>query len=177
MGLPDQTRDEGAEQSLAPAASVVDELEEAEIERQLLLRDAPVRAQPGAQQGPQALGRVDVDLAEAVAVLVPGVLAPRVAHGLVAVAPFLQSGVDVVLVRVHEGARGDTSLDDGPDSRLLHVGQHPYDDLAASLEQPQDRRLVLVERTAAGRAPQPPASAAAPLLATAAGLPLWPATT
>src|SRR3954465_12750670 len=31
MGLPDQTRDEGAEQSLAPAASVVDELEEAEV--------------------------------------------------------------------------------------------------------------------------------------------------
>src|SRR3954468_20247694 len=38
MGLPDQTRDEGAEQRLAPAASVVDELEEAEVERQLLLR-------------------------------------------------------------------------------------------------------------------------------------------
>src|SRR5438128_257323 len=29
----------------------------------LLLRDTPVRSQPGAQQRPQALGRVDVDLA------------------------------------------------------------------------------------------------------------------
>ena len=48
MGLPDQTRDEGTERSLAPAAGVIDELEEAEIERQLFLRDAPVRAQPGA---------------------------------------------------------------------------------------------------------------------------------
>src|SRR4051794_36514317 len=52
IGLPDQARDEGSEQSLAPAAGVVDELEEAEIERQLLLRDTPVRSEPGAQQGP-----------------------------------------------------------------------------------------------------------------------------
>src|SRR3954464_10985310 len=85
MGLPDQTRDEGAEQGLAPAAGVVDELDEAEIERQLLLRDAPVRAQPGAQQGPEALGGVDVDLAEVVPVVVPRVLAPGVAHALVPV--------------------------------------------------------------------------------------------
>src|SRR6476661_8377785 len=79
MGLPDQTRDEGAEQSLAPAASVVDELEEAEVERQLLLRDAPVRAQPGAQQRPDALHGVDVDLAEPVAIVIARVLAPGVA--------------------------------------------------------------------------------------------------
>src|SRR3954451_20523624 len=98
MGLPDQTRDEGAEQSLAPAASVVDELEEAEMERQLLLRDAPVRAQPGGQQGPEALGRVDVDLARAVPVVVPCVLAAGVADRLVAVAPLVQAAVDVVLV-------------------------------------------------------------------------------
>src|SRR3954454_13341152 len=111
MGLPDQTRDEGAEQSLAPAASVVDELEEAEIERQLLLRDAPVRAQPGAQQGPEALGRVDVDLAEAVPVVVARVLAAGVADRLVAVAPLFQAAVDVVLVGVHQRAlRGLAAL-------------------------------------------------------------------
>src|SRR3954469_11117257 len=40
------------------------------VERQLLLRDAPVRPQPGAQQRPDPLHRVDVDLAEPVAVLV-----------------------------------------------------------------------------------------------------------
>ena len=49
----DEARDEGAEQSFAPAARVVHELEEAEIERQLVLRDAPVRSEPGAQQGPE----------------------------------------------------------------------------------------------------------------------------
>src|SRR4051794_8945167 len=38
----------------------VDDLEEAEIERQLVLRDAPVRAEPGAQQGPEPFHGVDV---------------------------------------------------------------------------------------------------------------------
>ena len=44
----DQSRDEGAEESFAPAPGVVHELEEAEIQRQLLLRDTPVWPQPGA---------------------------------------------------------------------------------------------------------------------------------
>ena len=43
----DQSRDEGAEESFAPAPGVVHELEEAEIQRQLLLRDTPVWPQPG----------------------------------------------------------------------------------------------------------------------------------
>ena len=43
----DQSRDESAKESFASAAGVVHELEEAEIQRQLLLRDAPVWPQPG----------------------------------------------------------------------------------------------------------------------------------
>src|SRR3712207_8373698 len=78
-----QSRDEGAEEGFASAPGVVHELEEAEIQRQLLLRDAPVRAEPGAQQGPRPLHRVDVDLAEAVAILVARVLATSVADRLV----------------------------------------------------------------------------------------------
>src|SRR3954451_7362879 len=177
MGLPDQTRDEGAEQSLAPAASVVDELEEAEVERQLLLRDAPVRAQPGAQQGPEALGRVDVDLAEAVPVVVPCVLTAGVADRLVAVAPLFQSAVDIVLVGVHQRALRDGGLDHRPDRHLPHVGQHPQDDLAAPLHEAEDRRLLLRQRAASRRAPQAPPAPRPPPLATAAGWPLWPATT
>src|SRR5215217_8776599 len=40
-----QGGDKGSEQGFAPAAGVVHELEEAEIERQLVLRDAPVWAE------------------------------------------------------------------------------------------------------------------------------------
>src|SRR3712207_7130070 len=82
-----QGADEAAEEGFASAAGVVHELEEAEVERQLLLRDAPMRAEPGAQQGPSPLHGVDVDLAEAVAVLVARVLPAAVADRLVPVAP------------------------------------------------------------------------------------------
>src|SRR5690242_14402001 len=136
----------------------------------------PRCGEPGAQERPEALGRVDVNLAEAVAVVVARVLASGVADGLVAVAPLFQAGVDAVLVGVDEGARGDRRLDDGPDRRLLHVGEHAHDHVAATLEQAEDRRLLLRQRAPAGRAPQPPASAGTPLFATAAELPLWPAT-
>src|SRR5215213_9758720 len=43
----DQSRDEGAKESFASAPGVMHELEEAEIQRQLLLRDTPVWPQPG----------------------------------------------------------------------------------------------------------------------------------
>src|SRR5689334_10711851 len=47
-----QGGDEFAEEGPAPPPGVVHELEEGEVERQLLLRDAAVRSQPGAQQRP-----------------------------------------------------------------------------------------------------------------------------
>ncbi len=172
-----QARDERAEQGFAAPASVVHELEEAEIKRQLVLRDAAVRAQPGAQQGPKALDRVGVDLAEPVTVLVAGVFAASMADRLVSVAPGGQARVDAILVRVDEGARGDRCLDDRLDRPLLHVGQHAQHHLAAALDQAEDGRLVLLQRAAARRACQPAPPSEPPLLATAAGWPLCPATT
>src|SRR4028119_1891259 len=79
-----------------------EELEEAEIGGQLLLRDATMRSQPGAQQRPEPFQRVDADLAKAVTVLVARVLAAAVAHGLMPVAPGFQARVDAVLVGVDE---------------------------------------------------------------------------
>ncbi len=50
----DQAGDERSEQGFAASTRIVHELEEAEVKRQLLLRDAAVRVQPGTQQGPEA---------------------------------------------------------------------------------------------------------------------------
>jgi hypothetical protein len=63
-----------------------------------------------------------VDLAEAVAVLVAGVLPAPVADGLVLIPPGRQAGIDAVLVGVDAGALGNDSLDDRLDCRLLHIG-------------------------------------------------------
>ncbi len=78
----DQGCDERAEKGFAASSRVVHELQEAEIERQLVLRDVAVRSQPGAQQGPKTLDRVDEDLAKAVAILITGVFAAPVADVL-----------------------------------------------------------------------------------------------
>src|SRR3982751_1324115 len=78
-GSRNQACDKGAEQGSPTPARVVHELEEAEIERQLVLRDAPVWAEPGAQQRPEPFHGVDVHLAEPVPVLVAGVFAASVA--------------------------------------------------------------------------------------------------
>jgi len=99
----DQAGDERSEQGFAASACVVHELEEAEIKRQLVLRDAAVRSQPGAQQRSEAFHRVDMHLAEAVPILVAGILVASMADRLVPVAPVWQASVDAILVRVDEG--------------------------------------------------------------------------
>ncbi len=166
-----------SEQGFAAPTSVVHELEEAEIKRQLVLRNAAVRAQPGAQQRPKAFHGVDVHLAEAVAILVAGVFAMPMADRFVPVTPGRQARVDGIFVGVDEGARGDSGCDDWLDRGLPHVGQHAQDHLAATLDQAEDGRLVLVQRAATRRACQPAAASEPPLLVTAAGCPLCPATT
>jgi hypothetical protein len=170
-----QSGDKGSEQGFTAAAGVVHELEEAKAEWQLLLRDAPVWPQPGAQQRPDPFHGVDVDLTEAVAVLIAGVFAPSMADRLVTIAPGRQASVDLVLVGVDEAVLG--GRDDRLDRGLLHIGQSVEDQLATPLDQAEDGRLLLFQRAAARRSRQPAAAAEPPLLATAPGWPLCPATT
>jgi hypothetical protein len=136
-----------------------------------------VRAEPGAQQGPRPRHGVDVDLAEAVAIRVAGVLPAPVADGLVLITPGRQAGIDAVLVGVDAGALGDDSLDDRLDRRLLYIGQHAQDHLSATLDQAEDRWLLLLQRAAAGAPASLRRRPSRPPLATAAGCPLCPATT
>src|SRR3954470_6076916 len=172
-----QACDKGAEQGSPTPARVVYELEESKIERQLVLRDAPMRAEPGAQQRPEPFHGVDVHLAEAVPVLVAGILTPGMADRLVLIAPGGQASVDAILVGVDEGALSNGARDDRLDRPLLHVGQHVQDHLTTALDQAEDRGLILLERAPTRYAPQLAPPPRAPLLATAAGWPLWPATT
>src|SRR5215217_2540227 len=176
-GSRNQACDKGTEQGSPTPARVVDELEETEIERQLVLREAPMRAEPGAQQRPEAFHGVDVDLAEAVAVLVARILPAAVADGFAPVTPGCQAGVGAILVGVDVGALGDHRPDDRLDRLLPHVGEHAQDDLPAALDQAEDRWPVLLQRAAARCGLQLAAPAEAPPLATAAGWPLCPATT
>ena len=173
----DQCSNELLEEGFATTARIVHEREEGEIERQLLLRDTPMWAKPGAQERPGSLQGVNVNLAEAVVVIVAGVFAMGVADRFVRIAPDAQTGVDVIFVGVDAASLGDGGRDNRLDRRLLHIGQHAHDQLAATLDQSEDRRLVLLQRAATRRSRQSPPSPEPPLFATAAGCPLCPATT
>jgi len=114
----------------------------------MLLRDTAVRAQPGAQQRPESLHRVDMDLMEAVAIFVTGILAGAVTNRLVLIAPLWQATVDIIFVGQYKGTRQNRLLDQRPDCFLAYVLQHPYDNLAAALDHAEDRGLFLFQRAA-----------------------------
>src|SRR5919205_127362 len=160
----DQSGDECTEQGFAAATCVVHDLEEAEIERQLVLRETAVRPQPGAQQRPEAFERVDVHISEPVAVLVACILTPGMADHFVLIAPGWQAGVDTILVGVDERAFGNGGLDDRLDRGLLHVGQHVQDHLATALVQaheveaqhPYPQRLMVPGQRRAGEVVEAP---------------------
>src|SRR5215218_5259804 len=100
-----------------------------------------------------------------------------VADRFALIAPGLQTGVDIILVRVDQAALDDTGLDDRLDRHLLHIGQHVQNHLTTTLDQAEDGGLVLPLRAATRRAGQPATASKPPLLATSAGWPLCPATT
>src|SRR4051812_666871 len=153
----DQGADQRAEESLASFTRVMDELKEPEIDREFLLRNAAMRPQPGAKQGPATFHGVDVDLVEAVTVLVARIFAAAVTDGLVLVAPHRQTSVNAVLVGVDHRAFDDPGFNDRLDRFLLYIGQHPENNLAITLDQAQDRRLFLLERATAARSFEPSA--------------------
>src|SRR5689334_10746982 len=105
-----------------------------------------MRTQPGAEQRPDTLHRIDVHLAEAVAVLVAGILTAAVADRLVSVAPGRQARVDVIFVGVDQAVRGNSRRDHRLDRLLLHVGEHADHELTTALDQTEDWWFVLRQR-------------------------------
>src|SRR3954467_9424169 len=150
----------------------MDELKEPEIDGELLLRDTAMRPWPGAKQRPKSFHRIDVDLVETIAVLVARIFAAAVTDGLVLIAPHRQTSIDAVLVGVDHRAFDDHSFNDRLDRFLFHIGQHPENDLSIALDQAQDRRLFLFQRTTAAGSFEPSAPPGPTFFWTAAGLPL-----
>ncbi len=70
-------------------------------------------SQPRAQQRPEALSRVDMDLMEAIPIFVTGVFALAVTHRMMVKAAILQRVIDRVFIGMNPGSRGDKRLDEG----------------------------------------------------------------
>src|SRR4051794_23119454 len=122
-----------------------------------------MRPQPGSQERPEAFHGVDVDLAESITVLVPGVFASTMTDGLVTVAETRKPGVDAILVGIDARAFGDGLLDDRMDGCLLDIGQHPDHHLTTALDHAEDRWLLLLQGAATAAALQSVAPAFASL--------------
>jgi hypothetical protein len=170
--LCDQQFQEGSEQAFAPNASVVHELKEAQVERQFFLRDPTMGSQPRAQQRPEALSRVDMDLMEAIPIFVTGVFAPAVTHRMMVKAPILQWVIDRVFIGMNPGSWGDKRLDEGTDGGLLDVLQHPDDHRAAALNHAENGRLFLLQGAPTPCPFQPAAPPPTAFFFTASGNPL-----
>src|SRR5215813_504591 len=163
-GLRDQELNEYRKQRFASLADVVHELEESQVDREFLLGNSSMRAQPTPQERPKAFHRVDVHFAHAVAIVIAGKLASPVVDTLMAVTPGLQTGINAVRICIHPCPWHDGVFDQGLDRLLLHVGQEIDDHLTATLQHPKNGRSFL-RQGATTRFALEPASTSLALLA------------
>jgi len=69
----------------------VHELKETEVEREFLLGNAPMRAQPTPQERPEPFHGIHMDFTHAVAIVISSELAPPMIDTLMLVSPDMQA--------------------------------------------------------------------------------------
>jgi len=118
---------------------------------------------------------------ETVSVVIPCVLTLTMANSPMFITPFRKSKVDVVLAvsltRKNSRSGSDRRFHYRSNCFLLNIRQHPHHDLTSPLNHSKDGRLFFLQRAAATRPLQTPATALTSFFFTASGWPLWPATT
>src|SRR4029450_10324707 len=77
---------------------------------------------------------------QAVAIVIPGEFASSMVHTLMAISPALQTRINAVLIRIHQGTGNDGVFDEGLDGLLLHIGQQLDHDLTTALYHPKHWR-------------------------------------
>ena len=106
---------------------------------------------------------------KAVAIVVAGILAMRVAYAVMFVALFGQPIVDVVFIGVDDRSGDNCLADQRTDGDLLHVRQHLQHHLPSPLQHSEDRWFLLFQGAASPRAFQPPATPGPAFFFTAVG--------
>lgn len=124
-----------------------------------------MRSQPGTEQRPKALHRVDMNFMEAIPVLVAGVFTPAMTHRMMIKPPVLQRVIDGLFIGMDARSRRDERLDQGANRGLPDILDPPDDHRAAALDHAEDRRLFRRQGPPTPRAlqpapPTPPAGAA-----------------
>ena len=141
---------------------VVTPLEHRHVLVQILLVHPAERAEEVPQAGPQPLQRVAVDLADAVAVVVAGPLAVRVAHRRARPVHRGQAVVPPPFVRIERAVGSVARRTDPLQRRAVGVARRPSAGPSRSRGRRRRRPAAGRSRTSRGRAACSPAAAAGP---------------
>src|SRR5882724_3491752 len=133
-------------------------------------------AKPRPQQRPNACPRMDMHCLKAVAVVIAGVCATAMTDRLLHLAPPFHAAIAVIGIGGDTKARRHQRVDQGLERPVWDLCQHPHARLTTPRDHPATRWCLCGKRAASPRALEPSASPAPPRLATASGLPWWPAT-
>src|SRR5262252_5348320 len=107
-----------------------------------------MRTKPAAQQRPEPFHRMHMDFTQAVAIVISCELTPSMVDMLMTVAPGLQTGINAVLISIHQCAWINRVFDQRLDGLLLHVREQIDHDLTATLHHPKDWGSFLLHRAA-----------------------------
>lgn len=103
-----------------------------------------------------------MNLMETVAVLIVSVFPSAVTDRPMIKSPVGQAAVNIILIGIDSGLRGDELLDQGLDRGLLDVLQHPDHHRPTPLDHPEDRGFFIRQGAAPARtlqaSPPPPAA-------------------
>ena len=153
----------------------MNEFEKAQIQRQLLLRDASVRPQPAAQQRPTSFHRVDMHFMEAIPVIISRVFALAMIDALPLITPRLPVGYRYRThpYRLHVPG-GNRRFKDRLNGDLFHIFQHANDHLSAPLDHAKDGWFFSRQCSPTPSPLQSTATTGTTLLADSVGISLVP---
>src|SRR5512143_3195512 len=112
-----------------------------------------------------------MDFMKHIAILVPRILTLAMTDGVMEVAPAFQPRVTALLIGIELAPCRHGGSDHGADRRLLDVLQHPQHHFAATLDQSQNRWLLLFQSASTPCSLQLPSASLALFFFTASG---WP---
>src|SRR5712691_8808060 len=125
-------------QRFASLSDVVHKLKETEVQREFLLGNAPMRAQPTPQERPEPFHRIHMHFTQAVAIFISGILAPSMVDTLMIISPYTQAGINAVLIRINKRPWGNGFFNERLNGLLLHIRKHVDDHLPATLYHAKD---------------------------------------
>jgi len=130
-----------------------------------------MRAKPRTQQGPKTCHRIDMNLAEAIFILITGIFGLSMIDGFMDIAPGFQLVVNGVFIGKNKRTGLDGLTHHGLNGLLLDIGEHLHHDLPAALDHTEDGGLFFLECASPGRPFQPSAASGSSRLKRRFGMP------